>query len=355
MIPCHRSADNRSGPCRRMAMIACLMVAGLGAASALAQSRPAVQAELDALVAAAKAEGSLVWYSAPPEGLAKRVSDAFSAKYGIRVQFVRLQTVPQRIRYSAEAEAKNFAADLLILAGGTNAQYADAGIKKGWMEAVSAANLPVVKSGEFPARYLTGPTAIVQISPWQITYNTDKVKGADIPKDWADLALPKWKGQLILSGVGSGDIYAEFWSMLAKRYGEGFLATLRDSGARRASGGGVPAAQALSAGEGSIQIPNITSVTLPLADKGAPIASMTPDYTTGVEQHIVLTARANSKSPNAARLFANYVMSQEGNTLLNAGQGIGSMYESARMPKDYQAPNPEAVNQAAALTKLVGF
>ncbi len=341
--------------CRHLAGAVFLVLAGLGATDALAQSKAAVQPELDALVVAAKAEGSLVWYSAPPEGLAKRVSDAFSTKYGIRVQFVRLQTVPQRIRYSAEAEARNFAADLLILAGGTNAQYADAGIKRGWMEAVSAANLPVVKSGEFPVKYLTGPTAIVQISPWQISYNTDKVKGVDIPKDWAELASPKWKGQLILSGVGSGDIYAEFWSMLAKRYGEGFLTTLRESSPRRASGGGVPAAQALGAGEGSVQIPNITSVTLPLVEKGAPIASVTPDYTTGVEQHIALTARAHSKNPNAARLFANYLMSPEGNTLLNAGQGIGSMYESARMPRDYQTPNPEAVSQAASLTKLIGF
>jgi iron(III) transport system substrate-binding protein len=326
------------------------------AATAHAQSKPAnVQADLDALVAAAKAEGSFLWYSAPPEGLAKRVSDAFTAKYGIRAQFVRLQTVPQRIRYSTEAEANNFAADLLVLAGGTNAQYAEAGIKKGWMEPIAAANLPVVKSGEFPAKYLTGPTAIVQISPWQIVYNTDKVKGADIPKDWGELANPKWKGQLILSGVSAGDIYAEFWSMLLKRYGESYVTTLRESGARRASGGGVPAAQQLSAGEGSIQIPNITSVTLPLAAKGAPIASVTPDYTTGVEQHVALTARSHSKNPNAARLFANYLMSPEGNALLNAGQGIGNMYESARMPRDYQTPNPEVVSQTPALTKLVGF
>ena len=336
-------------------LAALLLAAGLCSAEALAQAKPAAQADLDALVAAAKAEGSLVWYSAPPEGLAKRVSDAFTAKYGIRAQFVRLQTVPQRIRYAAEAEANNFAADLVVLAGGTNAQYAEAGIKKGWMEPIAAANLPVVRSGEFPAKYITGPTAIVQISPWQITYNTDKVKGADIPKDWADLANPKWKGQLILSGVTSGDIYAEFWSMLLRRYGEGYVAALRDSNPRRPSGGGVPAAQALSAGEGAIQIPNITSVTMPLMAKGAPIAAMTPDYTTGVEQHVALTARAKSKSHNAARLFANYIMSPEGNAVFNAGQGIGNMYESARMPKEYQAPNPEAVNQAAALTKLLGF
>ena len=243
----------------------------------------------------------------------------------------------------------------MILAGGTNAQFAEDGIKKGWMEPISAANLPVVKSGEFPAKYLTGPTAIVQISPWQIAYNTDKVKGADIPKDWADLAKPKWRGQLILSGVSAGDIYAEFWSMLAKRYGESYLVALRESSPRRASGGGVPASQMLGAGEGSIQIPNISAVIGPLIAKGASIATVTPDYTTGVEQHVVLTARANSKSPNAARLFANYVMSREGNTVFNDGQGIGTMYDAASMPKDYQTPNPQVVSQAAALQKLIGF
>ena len=327
----------------------------LGAA-ALALSAPSAraQADLDALVKAARAEGQLMFYSAPVENVAKRVADAFNAKYGMNARFVRLVSNTLLQRYSAEAEAGNIAAELFINAGNAPAFEAEA-LKKGWIMRIAEANLPVVRGGEFPARFNKGASAVAQVTPWVMAINTDKVKGADIPKDWADLASPKWKGQLILSGVGSGDIYAEFWSMLAKRYGEGFLATLRDAGPRRASGGGVPAAQALSAGEGSIQIPNITSVTLPLADKGAPIASMTPDYTTGVEQHIVLTARANSRSPNAARLLANYLMSQEGNTLLNAGQGIGSMYEPGRMPRDYQTPNPEAVNQAAALTKLIGF
>ena len=99
----HRFATIRMALRRRFPRTTCLLLAaffgaGLGSSGALAQARPVAQAELDALVAAAKAEGSLVWYSAPPEALAKRVSDAFSAKYGIRVQFVRLQTVPAKLQ-----------------------------------------------------------------------------------------------------------------------------------------------------------------------------------------------------------------------------------------------------------------
>jgi ABC-type glycerol-3-phosphate transport system substrate-binding protein len=42
-------------------------------------------ADLEALVAEAQEEGSLVWYSVPAEPIAQAVSDAFAEEYGIEV------------------------------------------------------------------------------------------------------------------------------------------------------------------------------------------------------------------------------------------------------------------------------
>ena len=37
---------------------------------------------------------------------------------------------------------------------------------------------------------------MIQIGPEHFVYNTERVKGADIPKTWADCVNPKWKGKL---------------------------------------------------------------------------------------------------------------------------------------------------------------
>ena len=53
--------------------------------------------------------------------------------------------------------------------------FAEDGIKKGWVESIPGSPLPVVRSGEYPAKYYRGPTAVIQITPWLIAYNTDRI------------------------------------------------------------------------------------------------------------------------------------------------------------------------------------
>ena len=60
------------------------------AQAAAKSAAPNVQVELDALIRAAKSESGLTIYSGATENVAKRVGDAFSAKYGIKVQFSRM-------------------------------------------------------------------------------------------------------------------------------------------------------------------------------------------------------------------------------------------------------------------------
>ena len=65
--------------------------------------------------------------------------------------------------------------------------------------------------------------------------------------------------------------------------------------------------------------------------------------------------RSKSKFPNAARLFANYVMSQEGNKVFNEEPGIVGVYDTRRMPKQYVQPKPVTKEQVDNMAKLLGF
>jgi iron(III) transport system substrate-binding protein len=339
----------------RIGIIAASMV-GLSFATTPAfpqAAKAAVQADLDALVKAAKAEGALTFYSGATENVAKRVADAYGAKYGIRTQFVRLSGNTIIQRYSAEAAAGSIAADVVFNASRPQA-FAEEGIAKGWVDAIKDAGLPVLKSGEFPAKFMFGPTALIQIAPWSITYNTDKVSAADAPKEWRDLLNPKWKGQIAISDPRSSNAYLDLYAVLIDRYGEPFFTQLRAQNPRWYTGG-PPQVQALAAGEGMVGLPVIVAQVQSVKDKGAPLAVVTPELTSGVEMHVMLTARARSKNPAAARLMANYVMSAEGNKVFNDDPGGMTIYDTSRLPKEYQPANAKNEARRDQIVKILGL
>lgn len=328
---------------------------GSTAAGPAAKPDPAAAArnELEALVKAARAEGELTFYSTPTENVANRIRDAFAKKYSIKLQYLRLGGTPLQQRYSAEAEAGTFAADVILNAG-NSVEYAEDGIRKGWLEPVSTAGIPVVTSGEFPAKFMLGPTAIVQVAPWGIAYNTDKLKASEVPRDWAEILEPKFRGQIIITDPRASGAQLDHWTLILDKYGEGFFGRLLSQNPRKYSGG-VPSTNALSAGEGSIQVPAILAQVQAIKDKGAPIEWAALDSSTGVEIQVTLTARTKARHPNAGRLFANYVMSLEGNKVMNDDPGGMTVYDTSRLPKGYVSPKPGASARQAQFLKLLGF
>lgn len=320
---------------------------------ALAAQDVRAQGDLDALVKAAKAEGQLMFYSAPVENVAKRLADAFNAKYGMNARFVRLVSNTLLQRYSAEAEAGNIAAELFINAGNAPAFEAEA-LKKGWIMRIADANLPVVRSGEFPARFNKGASAVAQVTPWVMAINTDKVKGADVPRTWLDILKPQFQGQIIVPDPAASDAYAEFWAPILQLHGEKFFTDLRALNPRR-YGQGAQAGQALAAGEGSIFIPLTAQRAALDRARGAPVEAVTPEDATGVEMQLLMTNSAKAKYPNAARLFANYLLSPEGNRVFNDDPGTISIYDTTRLPKRYVSPSAESLRIKDQLPRLLGF
>lgn len=305
-----------------------LMMAQLGVKPAV------VPDELDALVRSAKAEGELLWYVGTVDVMNKRVGDAFTAKYGIKTTFLRLGSTQLVQRYSSEAEAGTFAADMLVISTQSPAFFAEA-IKKGWIYPISQANLPVLRSGEYPSALSNGMTATVQINPWVIGYDSEKLKGADVPKDWPDLLNPRYKGQILLVDPRVGAHYLYLYSILSERYGKDFLARLRAQQPRAFNQSSL-AIQALAAGEGVMLVPTAGQQIKEPNERGAKLALMQFDFTTGSQIEVILTAPAKAKHPNAARLFANFIMSSEGNKIYAADPSTVGIYDTAALPKQYQ-------------------
>lgn len=318
-----------------------------------ARQNPGAQADaaLDALVKAAKAEGDVTFYYTVTENVAKRVADAFTGKYGIRTQSIRVVQLQQR--HAAELSTNSAAADV-VFQSSTLLQFAEEGIKKGWIQSIVDARLPAILSGEYPAKFNRGAAVVIQIAPWVIAYDSAKVKGSDIPRDWPDVLHPRFRGQILLANASSSAAYNDFWSVIHDRYGESFFVSLRMQSPRWYSSG-VPATQALGAGEGLLQVPITPAQLLTVANKGATLAFVTPSYTTGVEIQLAITSRAMSKHPNAGRLLANYLISPEGNRIFNADAGSISVYDEGSLPREYVSPNQSNQGRSAQIQKLLGL
>ncbi len=345
----------RKNLCTGLHLLGSLLIAGFGFASTAHAQRAAAEAQnqLDALIKGAKAEGELTFYSTPTENVANRIRDAFTKKYGIKVQFLRMAGSPLQQRYSTEAEAGTFVADVVLNAG-NSIEYAEFGIGKGWLEPVATAGIPVLTSGEFPAKFMMGPTAIIQVAPWGLAYNTRKITAAEVPKEWPDMLNPKFKGQVIMVDPRTSGAQSDHWTLILEKHGENFFTQLRAQDPRRYSGG-VPAINALAAGEGSFQVPTILAQVQGLKDKGAPVEWVAMSPSTGVEIQVTLTSRVKARHPNAGRLFANYVMSQEGNKVVNDDPGGMTIYDTGRLPRGYESPKPGSSARLGQFMKLLGF
>lgn len=311
------------------------------------------QADIDALVKAAKAEGEVTFYSADIDNKNKAVADGFSAKYGIKAQFIRLGNAPMLQRFGAEAEAGSAGADLMVMGGSTTA-FSEEAVKKGWIEPVQQAGLPSVRAGEYPSRFLRGAAAVLGMNVWVIGVNTDKVKAADMPKDWPDLVDAKFRGQLLVIDPHTSVAYFDLYSLLLDKFGEGYFNRLRAQNPRYFTLS-EPAVQGLGAGEGAIFLPTVPAQVLNIKSKGAPITYVTPENTTGVELQLMVTSRAKSRHPNAGRLLASYMLAAEGNKLFNGVPGAVGLYDAAALPKNYEAPKPPDAARQALIYKLMGI
>ena len=101
-------------------------------------------------------------------------------------------------------------------------------------------------------------------------------------------------------------------------------------------------------------VPTLAAFVQDMIAKGAPLKLYTLDNTTGIEMQVILTSRAKAKHPNAARLFANYILSPEGNKVFNDDPGGVTVYDTAGLPKGYQPPRAGVFSRRDEIAKLFG-
>jgi iron(III) transport system substrate-binding protein len=341
-----------------LAALACMLVLTAACGGDDESGSPAVTGPIpeDAkLVAAAKKEGSLTWYSAFPPEANQATVDAFEKRYpDISVKALRLTSGQIGTRYAGERSSDAKTADLVSLSDSTFYEEAD---KHDWFEK----KLDLAALDKWPqGRYYKRGRATVGLLPLQLAHNTQKVPEGEVPKQWADLAAPKWKGQLIYGDPRSVPAYLALAELWRQEYGEDFLrqfAALKPKLVESV----VPGGQQLAAGGASLMVPSNNTTLSPLIKEGAPIkvTPMAPP-TTGIE--FVAAVSTHTPHPNAARLFMNFLLTKPGQALINGGGGTSVLgkvsNDSVTLPEGYKPVDPlleDARKHEKLLLSLLGI
>lgn len=286
---------------------------------------------LGELTAAAQDEGSLTWYTVIPGSVAQEVADAFRDEYGIEVEFLEVAGSQLLDRYASEAEAGAAGADV-VTAPSVDRFVADA-IEQEWVVPLAEADVPSFEG--YPDEYKDENLATVAVWPWVLAYNRDRLGSGPEPESFEALADDRFEGEVLLPSPSASDPQVQFWLAMEDAYGSELLEGVAGNDPDYFESSG-PAIAALAAGEGTITGPTTGATAAGVIGEGAPVELVVPDATTGIEIETFLSA--DSASPNAARLFVEFLLS-DGNELLNPDPATSfSPLDPASIPADYQPP-----------------
>jgi iron(III) transport system substrate-binding protein len=151
-----------------------------------------------------------------------------------------------------------------------------------------------------------------QFSYWCTSYNTARVKPSDLPKTWDDLANnPRWHGGVIGLGNRPNLWFLQLWGTKGKAWGRDYLDKFLTKVKPQLRKEGMNALVALViAGEFDMSVPSAEYRVGQMVAKGAPVKFHCPEPVPTTVQSVA--AMTKTPSPNAAKLYINWMLSREG-------------------------------------------
>jgi iron(III) transport system substrate-binding protein len=281
------------------------------------------------LIAAAKKEGSFVYYTANFAEVEREVIAAFNKRFPfVKVEMVRAPGGQLITRVKTEAAAGKLAADVV--------DHSDRGLMLELVDLFQDYAPPNAR--DYIPDVLVSPKLWPRATlVWSIAYNTELVKSP--PKSWGDLTKPEYGNGMIgqVIGPSGGTTWTRIMferQTLGEEYWAKQAATkpvLYPSGA--------PLSDALVRGEVQIA-PLLYNIIWTKKRDGAPVeiffapegAPINP-YASGIPK--------TATHPNAARLFLNWCLSQEGQAFMI--KELGNLTSLKKVPAYPEGFDPKVV------------
>lgn len=310
-------------------------VATLAAYGLAASLAPMPAGALDAvMIEAAKKEGQFTWYTTlVVTQVVRPLAQAFEKKYGIKVNFVPAPWQETAIRITNEGRAKAIKGDLFDGSPTFTPLHA-AGL-------VAAYKPEAAKDYPADMKEPSGLWTAHSLQPATAAVNTDAVAAKDYPKTYLDLLDPKWSGKMAWttspSVAGPSGFVGNILLTMGQEKGMDYLRRLATQKiANVPSNQRVVLDQAISG-----QYPLVLSIynyhAAISAAQGAPIQWLKIEPAV---MHIGLFGLVKgSPSPNAARLFVEFGLSEEGQQI-QADAGYIPVHPKIRAKNPDLKPGP---------------
>ncbi len=296
------------------------LLAVLGALAVLAgaSGASAQQDSVKALHDAARREGTVVWYTSFPLDEATPLAEAFQKRYaGVKVEIVRGSGTRLAERFETEYRAGRGVAD--VMTGSILDPYL-AYKKQGWLMQWTPP-----EGGAIPAEYKDeGYWYFEGITLSCMMYHPGRVKAENLPKEPTDLLKPAWQGR-----VGSIPAFAtgtalEFAYYIEYILGEkDFARRLKELSPRMQTAQAQLVEQVIR-GEIDMAFPIADYNLYRFKEEGAPVECTYPQKGVPANTRPVAIPK-NAPHPNAAKLFLNWRLSEEGQTAMQQGFGMRSV------------------------------
>ena len=283
------------------------LCAAVIAASAHAQSGGATGASLalydgadrqERLASAARKEGSFTLYTSIAEKDLPHLLGPFERKSGVKARVWRASTVKVLQRTVSEAAGGRFDVDAIHI----SSPEMEALHREKLLQPVASPAFKNLIPGAVAAHREWVATLL---SVWVQAYNTDLIRKQDLPKSYADLLDPRWKGKL---GIEAED--QEWFATVARGMGEErgirfFRDLVRRNGISVRQGHSLLTNMVVS-GEVPIALTVYNYMPETAKRKGAPIDWIALEPAAARSNAIGIARRASH--PNAALLFVDYML-----------------------------------------------
>ena len=263
------------------------------------------------LYQAAKSEGSLVWYESGPLEAMQAIAREFEQRYpGVTVSVQRIVGVAQYQRFMMETQAKQYLADILAISDQPSmVDLLAQGMLADWK---------VPTHDRFPPDMrLQTSVYTAYINDNVVVYNTKKVTPDEVAllsRGWESLVDPRFKGRLAITDQKCGACYSAVHMFLDPKlsatYGAKFLDALASQKPTIYSDI-VTVVDRIVAGEQDIGLWPAEGVAFTKWADGAPIRWVRPKPTPVFGANWQGISKF-APHPNAARLFQNWSMGEDG-------------------------------------------
>jgi ABC-type Fe3+ transport system substrate-binding protein len=200
-----------------------------------------------------------------------------------------------------------------------------------------------------------GKTALGFYRPLGLAYNTERVTGDLIPTDFADLARPEFRGELLGVDPEFSLTFARTWQHIVNILDEDTVRAIGDNLITTPLYTDIQtAAQALGAGGGMVVMQMGTNVAETMKANGAPIEAVIPPVTSG-QPYAYGGVATGAPHPNAGALFGYWLHSPEGLWVMSCAAYAGTLAYGQYGSTEFQYIENVSDEEVAHIKELLGL